>query len=101
MLYAYDKNGMKHAFHHPIDWKTVIKEKGFTANPPGTHIEPVPEKLQGEQIEGIEVAPEIKPEVIEDISVREKNKKEFEKEKDKIIGERIPREKAKGNKIVR
>lgn len=56
MLYAYDKDGKQHKFHHAIDWKTVIREKGFTPNPPGVH-DPILETqaAEGEQIEGIEI----------------------------------------------
>ncbi|MDD2679506.1 MAG: hypothetical protein PHO03_01710 [Candidatus Omnitrophica bacterium] len=55
MFYAWDKEGTRHSFHHAVDWKTVIQTKGFSPTPPGTVVEPEPEKLEGEAIDGIEI----------------------------------------------
>jgi len=78
MFYAWDKDGNKHSFHHAVDWKTVIRDKGFSPTPPGAIIESELAIPEGEAIDGIELANEIKME-------------EMELDPKIIIGERKPK----------
>lgn len=86
---AWDKEGNLHIFRHAVDWKTVIRDKGFSSAPPGTQLPIEPEIKEGEAIDGIQLVnqsiniPEDKPETIEDI--------EIEKDPKIIIGERKPK----------
>ena len=58
MYIAYDPQGKPQKFQHAVDWKTVIRDKGWTANPPGTPDKVEPVVVEGEKIEGIETVNE-------------------------------------------
>ena len=87
MYYAWDKEGTMHSFHHAVDFRTVIQEKGFSPYPPTAPLPPTaPSKPTGEQIEGIETPEEKK--MAEKVAAAEKNPKV-------IIGEVKGKSKAK------
>ena len=90
MYIAYDPQGKPQKFQHAVDWKTVIREKGWTADPPGTPKKVELVVVEGEKIDGIEVPNKAKPEKnLEEIA------DEIERDPNIILGERKGQPKVK------